>query len=111
MRFAFTGVQPIETPIEKPAPVLPAAAPACTTGPDPPAGTLHFQQANYRIPELTPGGAQIIVTRGNGRRGAISARLTTRDGTAVAGSDYTPVDMQVLFPDGQDGDRLAPFRS
>ncbi|HEY7056794.1 MAG TPA: Calx-beta domain-containing protein [Vicinamibacterales bacterium] len=106
LRLAFTGVQPIETPIERPAPVLPAPAPPCTTGLDPAAGTLHFQRVNYRSPELAPGGAEIIVTRENGRRGAISARLSTTNSTAVAGSDYTPVDMQIVFPDGEDGDRL-----
>jgi uncharacterized delta-60 repeat protein len=80
------------------APVLPAQ---CTPGPgpDPAAGTIQFSAANYAQLESsrTP---SITVTRTGGSVGAVTATISTSDGTAVAGRDYTPMSSSVFFSDG-----------
>jgi uncharacterized delta-60 repeat protein len=105
--FDFTGLEPVEpagvAPHDSPA----APAPSCTTGADAAAGTLHFSAATYAEGETPGPGATIVVTRSGGSRGAASVLLSTRDGTAVAGKDYTAVTTQVLFADGEEGSRAA----
>ena len=48
-----------------------------------------------------------MVARYGGSRGAVSARIASSDGTALAGQDYTAVDTQVLFADGEEGERAV----
>ena len=48
-----------------------------------------------------PGVAIITVARTGGADGAVSVNLATSDGTAVGGTDYTPVNATVNFADGQ----------
>jgi uncharacterized delta-60 repeat protein len=107
LAFTYDGLEPVATPAEKPAPTTPLAAPACTTGADPTAGTLQFDADAYENPELPGDGATIVVTRSGGSHGAVSVLLSTSDGTAAAGSDYTPVTTQVLFADGEEGSRAV----
>ena len=105
--FRFTGLEPVETPTEKPPILAPAPAPACTTGPDPAAGRLHFIAATFEYPELPDDGAVVVVARSGGSRGAVSATLTTSDGTAIGGVNYAPVASEVLFADGESGRRAV----
>jgi uncharacterized delta-60 repeat protein len=105
--FDFTGLTPMRTPSAEPVPRPPSPAPACSTGPDPAAGILQFDTAEYAEPELAGRGATIVVTRSGGSRGAVSASLTTADGTAVSGSDYSPLTTSVLFADGEEGSRAV----
>ena len=91
----------------KPQSIAPTPAPACTTGPDPAAGRLLFTAATYTEPELPGDGATVVVARFGGSRGAVSATLTASDGTAVGGVNYTPLTTQVLFADGESGQRVV----
>ena len=72
----------------------------CVAGPGP-AGSLQFSAASYSVAEWADGEqAQIRVTRTGGSTGAVSATFSTSDATAIAGADYTPVQMTVAFADG-----------
>lgn len=107
----FTGLEPVAT--TQPPPPSPtgvrAEPAACTPGPgpDPQAGVLQFDAASYTVAE-SPGAAQrIVVTRSGGSRGAVSATFATRDGSALAGTDYTAVAATVFFADGEAGSRTV----
>ena len=52
-------------------------------------GSLQFSAATYSFAE-NGGTATITVTRTGGSDGAVSVSYTTSNGTAIAGSDYTP---------------------
>jgi Calx-beta domain/Beta-propeller repeat len=62
-------------------------------------GTLQLSAATYAAGEGA-GNAPITVTRTGGADGAVSVRLTTSNGTATAGADYTAADVVVTFADG-----------
>src|SRR5262249_15354184 len=112
--WAYSGVEPIETPTDAPAPTTPVAAPPCASGvADPAAGTLAFEAATLAAPELPGAGATVVVTRSGGSKGAVSVLLTTADDAALAGGDYTAVATQVLFADGEEGSRAVsiPLRT
>ena len=64
------------------------------------AGQLQFSAASYATVEGA-GTATITVTRTGGSTGAVSATLSTSDGVAKAGEDYTAVSgLTVAFADG-----------
>src|SRR5262249_1914992 len=105
LAFDFTGLEPLETPTVKPSAPAPVPAAPCTTGPNPAAGTLEFAAPTFEDPEFPGDGATVVVTRSGGSSGAVSALLTTSDGTALAGADYTAVSTQVLWADGESGPR------
>ncbi|MCL4836407.1 MAG: hypothetical protein KJ058_00390 [Thermoanaerobaculia bacterium] len=80
----------------------PAAATLTIVDDDEPAGspgTLRFAAGAVSVSE----GADMVsltVVRDGGAIGAVSAQLTTADGTAVAGSDYVAFGQPVVFGDG-----------
>lgn len=55
------------------------------------AGVIGFQSGNYTVSENAVGGAQLHLVRSAGSAGAVSVNYSTVDGTATAGTDYTPV--------------------
>lgn len=57
---------------------------------------VQFSAAAYRAAE-NAGTATVTVTRSGDLASAVSVRLTTADGTARAGADYTAVDTTVSF--------------
>ena len=63
------------------------------------AGTLQFSAGGYSVGESNPTPA-VRVTRTGGSTGPVTATVATSDGSAVAGTDYTPVNGSVLFADG-----------
>lgn len=69
-------------------------------------GTLALSSDAYTVLE-SDGTAVITITRQDGSDGAISVRLTTSDGTATAGEDYTAVDTVVEWEDGDDEDKTV----
>jgi hypothetical protein len=73
----------------------------CPTGIDPRAGTLQFSESTYGIGEWAGAAPTVLVTREGGDRGAVSATVTSTDGTAVSGTDYTPLSTTVTFADGE----------
>ena len=107
LAISYEGLEPIETPVEKPVPIAAVPAADCPTGPDPAAGTLQFEAATFEDPEVPGDGATVFVTRTGGSSGAVSALFTTIDGNALAGADYTAVTTQVLFADGESGRRAV----
>ena len=107
--LAFSGLEPIANPVlEAPAdsPVEPAPC-VPGPGPDPEAGVIQFSAASYTIEELGSAVQPVRITRTGGSKGAVTATFTTSDGTATAGTNYTPVNASVFFADGDAEDRLA----
>ena len=62
---------------------------------------LQFEADSYTLSEASPT-PTVIVTRTGGTTGAVTATVSTSDGTAVAGTDYTAVNASVFFADGDD---------
>jgi uncharacterized delta-60 repeat protein len=89
------------TPVDPPADPLPA----CAEGPDPAAGTLQFTTGAFN--GIETGRAPVFVSRTGGSKGAVSVLFATRDGSATADVDYSPVSGTVLFGDGEDGTRVV----
>lgn len=104
-----TGLTAIDTilPLQVPpdAPVTPAPC-VPEPPPDPAAGVLQFSQASFTIAEAdaTP---IVAITRTGGSTGAVTATITSTDGSAVAGIDYTPVHSSVFFADGDAETRVV----
>jgi hypothetical protein len=69
-------------------------------------GTLAFGLPAFSVSEGQPSAA-IAVKRVGGSAGAVSVRLATADGTAIAGTDYTAVSKVVQWADGQVGARTV----
>src|SRR6185503_266606 len=63
------------------------------------AGTLQFNASAYSVSE-SGGSATVTITRTGGSTGAVGATVTTSNGSATAGSDYTALTQTVSFPDG-----------
>jgi uncharacterized delta-60 repeat protein len=104
--ITFSGLEPTDVPgLDPPAetPVEPAPCPPDSTGD---AGTLQFRADRYTIGEPNPT-PPVLVTRTGGRAGPVTATITTSDGSAVAGTDYTPVHASVFFADGDDTPRAV----
>ena len=70
-----------------------------TVGSSSGAGTLQFSAATYSVGE-NGGSATITITRTGGSTGAVGATVSTSNGTAAAGSDYTAVSTTVSFATG-----------
>lgn len=110
--YSGTGIVP-EIIVDAAAAVPPVfeqvPAAMCTTGTDPAAGTIQFENAATRISESGSGGAALIgVTRSGGSKGEMTALFTMAGGDAVAGVDYTSVSTLVRFPDGDGAMRFVP---
>jgi uncharacterized delta-60 repeat protein len=109
MRISAEGLEAIPTAEDsEPPPLAPVAPAACVPGPgpDPAAGTIQFDAANYRQAESNVA-PTVRVTRLGGTRGAVTATLATSDGSAVAGVDYEPFAYSVFFADGDDEPRTV----
>jgi hypothetical protein len=61
---------------------------------------LQFSAPAYSVSE-NGGAATITVTRVGGTTGTVSAVVSTSDGSAKAGTDYTPVSTTVVFHPGE----------
>lgn len=62
-------------------------------------GRVQFSVPSLSVSEAA-GTATVTITRTNGSDGAVTVRVESRDGTAVAGADYTAVNTTVTFADG-----------
>ena len=78
----------------------------CTTGVNPAAGVLQFSAPDVSAPEGS-GSAAVLVERTGGASGPVSVRVETRDGTALAGSDYEALSTVIRFADEQLGPQLV----
>ena len=63
-------------------------------------GELAFSEASYQVSE-SDGSAEISVERTGGSDNAVSVQVSTADGSAVAGEDYTSVDSTLNWADGE----------
>ncbi|MGZ5566021.1 MAG: Calx-beta domain-containing protein [Limisphaerales bacterium] len=63
-------------------------------------GEVTLSQTNYSIIQ-SGGSVAINVLRTNGSTGPISVQLTTSDGSAIGGQDYTSTSVVVNFADGE----------
>jgi Calx-beta domain len=96
----FEGLEQMSTPTPEPTEPAFGEAPQCTV-PNAAAGSLQFSRAAYRRDEISISGRQpVTVTRTGGSSGQVSATVTTSDGTAIVGADYTAVIGTVSFLDG-----------
>jgi hypothetical protein len=77
--------------------------------PPPPAGSLQFQIEPPVSVNENAGPATVIVTRTGGSAGLVTATVTSSDGTATAGTDYTalPAGTIVTFTDGDSADKTV----
>ena len=66
---------------------------------------LQFSADSYTLNEADPT-PTITITRTGGTTGAVTATVTTSDGTAIAGTDYLPVNASVFFADGDASPRV-----
>ncbi|MFK7691430.1 FG-GAP-like repeat-containing protein [Paenibacillus sp. HJGM_3] len=63
-------------------------------------GTIAFDASSYSVPEnAVPASARVKIVRSDSY-GPTTVRLTTTDGTAVSGTDYTAVTTTISFPAG-----------
>jgi uncharacterized delta-60 repeat protein len=100
------GLKPLGKPRSRAPEVTPPPAAHCPGGPRPNAGRLQFSRGTYAVTEagLTP---TLIVTRTGGSRGAASAKVRTRAGTATAGSDFKSRTTRVRFAAGDRSPRFV----
>jgi hypothetical protein len=104
-----TGLTPASDFPRDPPPAV-VLTPAPCAAPDPNAGTLRIELAEPRALEMRGARWQVMVSRIGGSRGAVSATLTSRDGSAIARSDYEPLATTVAFADGEMGPRNLVVR-
>jgi hypothetical protein len=107
--YEYSGLEPVDPPSRQPARASSQPGPVCSPGSGS-AGTVQFAATEFGGAEPQRWG-RVVVRRSGGDSGALAVRLTTGDGTATAGSDYTDASSWVLFADGEEGDRLVrvPF--
>jgi len=100
--LTFIGLESTNRPLAAPRVPMLVAPASCVPGPGPSAaaGALQFDAASYTAEEFAGATPTITVTRTGGSTGAVTATFTTSDGTAVAGTDYAPVNATVFFGDG-----------
>jgi ribosomal protein L35AE/L33A len=85
---------------------VPLASPAWAAGP----GALKFDESSWSVAEEA-GVAVVTVERSHGEDGAVTVQYATADGTATAGSDYTPVSGTLSWghDDGSDRTFTVPI--
>lgn len=106
LEWSYSGVEPVETPTTLPAPPPPLQAANCAGG-STGAGSIQFDSTAFLQPELLGAGATVLVSRTGGTGGMVSARLSTANGSAADGSDYSAVSTYVVFADGESGTRAV----
>jgi uncharacterized delta-60 repeat protein len=82
---------------------------ACTipTGSD--AGRLSFARAEGFVAERLGAQLPVLIERVGGTRGEVSVRVRSMGGSAAVGADYAPVDLHVVFGDGDAVPRSLPI--
>ena len=103
--FVTTGLGEADVPADDPDPP-PIPLPPLPCGSNPGAGVLQFSAATYTTPERDSP-PTVTITRTGGSSGAVSATFTTIGGTAVADSDFEPLNTTVLFADGDAEPRVV----
>lgn len=107
--FESTGLVAGNTQLNGPPTFQPPVPPSCTA----PAGggargTVQFGAASYLVPEFGYAAPVVFLTRTGGDSGPAIVTVSTSDGTAVAGTHYTPISRRIVFHDGDDVPRAIP---
>jgi hypothetical protein len=68
------------------------------------AGNLHFSASTFTA-QQSSGSVKVSVSRAGGSTGAVSVNYATKNGTAVAGSDYTAESGTLSWADSDSADR------
>jgi hypothetical protein len=104
----YTGLRPTDQPLPPPAPNL--APVPCPAGSNPDAGVLQFAAPAWEFVERAGGGLSgVSVIRTGGSQGAVTATLTSDGGTAIPGTQFVPITIQVQFGDGDITPRTVPL--
>ena len=103
--FLTSGLKEIDPPAEDFDPP-PVPIPPLPCGSNPGAGVLQFSAATYSTPERDAP-PTVTITRTGGSSGRVSATFTTIGGTATGDSDFEPVNMTVIFADGDSEPRVV----
>lgn len=103
--FVSNGLGEADVPLDDPDPP-PIPFPPLPCGSNPGAGVLQFSAATYTTPERDSP-PTVTITRTGGSSGRVSATFTTIGGTAVADSDFEPVNVTVFFADGDSEPRVV----
>ena len=67
---------------------------------------LQFETTAYAVPENS-GVANVTLRRSGAGEGTVGVTVTSEDGTAIAGTDYTAVNQVVTWADGDTADRTV----
>ncbi len=105
--LAFVGLEPTNQPVLPPPPDDQLVVPAACTNPSQQAGVLQFTGPAYAIGEESGAEQTVTVTRSGGSSGAVTATISSSDGTAVAGVDYSALRASVFFADGDTSPRVV----
>jgi hypothetical protein len=73
----------------------------CAGPPDPAAGTLAFERADFEVGERAGAGTFITVVRSGGTKGAVSVAFHTLESGAKANQDFEPMSGRLVFRDGE----------
>jgi uncharacterized delta-60 repeat protein len=98
--IAFSGLEPTNAPVLPAPPFEQREAPATCPAPNAAAGVLQFSAPTYAVGEEEGAEQTVTVTRTGGSRGAVTATISSRDGSALAATDYTALQTTVRFADG-----------
>jgi uncharacterized delta-60 repeat protein len=104
--MVFSGLEPTNRP-DLVAPIPPPVAPASCVPGTGPAGALEFTAASFAIGETPDAFPVVSISRNGGSSGAVTATITTTDGTAINGADYRRVNTSVFFGDGESEPRFV----
>ena len=99
LEWEIDGLDVIE-PIEIGGPIFIEQPECVAPGATPESGTVQFNAATYYLPEFRHSSRKVRVTRTGGSAGKVLVRVTTSDGTALAGTHYEPVTQTIVFGDG-----------
>lgn len=107
--LSMTGLQAVRTTrITPPATEVPVQPAPCMPGPGPvpAAGVIQFGAPTFTTSEGETT-TLVTVTRTGGKKGVVTATVRTSDGSARAGTHYTPLNQSVFFGDGDDAQRIV----
>ncbi len=96
----FSGLEPSNAPVLPAPPFEQRDEPSACPAPNAAAGVLEFSGPAYAVGEEDGAEQTVTVTRTAGSSGAVTATLSSRNGTALAGTDYTALQTTVRFADG-----------
>ena len=105
IQLVSSRIQRVPAKLKAP-PAAPRPAARCPSGPSRNAGRLQLDSQPVTVGEGSPT-AVVMVTRTGGSRGATSAVVSTKDGSARSGRDFTGTRTLVRFENGDTSPRVV----